>query len=73
MNSSNTVTLTDNSATAANTTYSVGNGIDIVSLGALADTVNVTNYAFLSSSDTIAGGTGSDTINIDINGGSVRT
>ena len=69
LNSSNTVTLTDNSATAANTTYSVGNGIDIVSLGALADTVNVTNYAFLSSSDTIAGGTGSDTINIDINGG----
>jgi len=69
LNSSNTVTFTDNSATSANTTYSVGNGIDIVSLGALADTVNVTNYAYLSAADTIAGGTGTDTVNIDINGG----
>jgi hypothetical protein len=69
LNSTNTVTFTDNSASAANTTYSVGNGVDIVSLGALADVLTVSNYAFLSAADTISGGTGADTANIDINGG----
>jgi Ca2+-binding RTX toxin-like protein len=40
-----------------------------VSLGALADVLTVSNYAFLSAADTISGGTGADTANIDINGG----
>jgi len=73
LNSTNTTTFTDSSTTSANTTYSVGNGIDIVNLGANADIFTVSNYAYLSSSDVLNGGNGSDTINIDITGGSAST
>jgi Ca2+-binding RTX toxin-like protein len=43
-------------------TYVVGNGIDQVTMTTGDDTVKVTNNAFLSATDTITGGLGSDTL-----------
>jgi S-layer protein len=62
------VTFTDKSAAGSNV-YSIGNGVDVVDMGADADTVNVTVKAYLSASDTINGGLGSDTLQVNIDGG----
>jgi Ca2+-binding RTX toxin-like protein len=43
-------------------TYVIGNGIDSASMGSNDDTVSVTNTAYLSATDTLAGGTGTDTL-----------
>jgi hypothetical protein len=67
LNSSNTVNFTDSST--GTTTYSVGNGIDNVTLNAGADIVTVSVSSYLSASDSINGGAGTDILNIDINGG----
>jgi len=67
LTSTNTVNFTDNSGAA--TTYSVGNGIDKVALGAGADVLTVTVSSYLSGSDVISGGAGSDTVNLNVDGG----
>jgi len=54
-------------------TYSIGNGIDQVTLGTAGDTVVVTNNAYLSASDTISGGAGSDTLSFTYNVASSNT
>jgi len=70
LNTSNTVNFTDNSAgTAATTTYTVGNGIDKVNLGAANDTVAVTLQSYLAGTDELNGGIGTDTVNLNIDGG----
>jgi len=63
LSSSSKVVLTSD-ATGAGTgiTYSVGNGIDQVTLGTGGDTVVISNNAYLSTNDTISGGTGADTL-----------
>jgi len=67
LNTSNVVNFTDNSG--AVTTYTVGNGIDKVSLEAGADVVAVSLQSYLSGSDEINGGAGTDTVNLNIDGG----
>lgn len=62
LGSTNVVTFTDTASLA--TTYSMGNGQDVVSMGAGNDAITLTNYAYLGSSDVINGGTGSDTLTI---------
>ncbi len=57
---SSMVTFTD--LAGLGTTYSIGNGKDNASMGDGADTVVVSNSAYLSANDTLAGGTGSDTL-----------
>lgn len=60
-------------AGASAQTYKIGNGIDQVTMGSAADTVTVTNNAYLSSSDTLDGGTGSDTLKFTNTTGSTIT
>jgi len=60
LSSGNTVSFTDTLSLA--TAYTVGNGTDVVSMGAGADTLTVTTNAYLSGTDALNGGTGSDTI-----------
>jgi len=67
LNTANVVNFTDNSG--AVTTYTVGNGIDKVNLEAANDVVAVTLQTYLSSSDEINGGAGTDTVNLNIDGG----
>jgi Ca2+-binding RTX toxin-like protein len=68
LTSTNTVSFTDKSASGTNT-YTVGNGIDVVDMGADADIVAVTNYQFLSANDSLNGGAGADTLQINVDGG----
>jgi len=67
LNTSNTVNFNDKS-TAGSNTYALGNGIDIVDMGAVADTITSTN-AFLTATDVIAGGAGADDFQITVTGG----
>ena len=67
LTSTNTVNFTDNSGDIV--TYTVGNGIDNVNMGADNDIVNVATEAYLSASDTFVGGTGSDTFHVNLAGG----
>jgi Ca2+-binding RTX toxin-like protein len=60
LGSSNTVTFTDNAGLA--TTVSIGNGKENYTLSDGNDAITVTNVAYLSSGDTIRGGTGTDTL-----------
>lgn len=63
LSSNSTVTYTDAAAASTNgQTYQVGNGKDHATLGAGADQVTVTTVGFLTSNDTLAGGTGADTL-----------
>jgi len=62
LNSSSKVTFTGNSA--ANT-YTVGNNVDSVNLSSGNDTIAFTNVLFLQATDTLNGGTGSDTLQLD--------
>jgi Ca2+-binding RTX toxin-like protein len=68
LTSTNTVSFTDKSAAGTNT-YTVGNGIDVVDMGANADIVNVTNYQFIAATDSLNGGAGADTLQINVDGG----
>jgi Ca2+-binding RTX toxin-like protein len=54
-------------------TYSIGNGIDQVTFGTGGDTAVVSNNAYLSTSDTISGGAGSDTLSFTYNTASSNT
>jgi len=54
-------------------TYSIGNGIDQVTLGTAGDTVVVSNNAYLSANDTISGGAGSDTLSFTLDTASSNT
>ena len=59
LNSSSRVTYVgSNSANG----YTVGNNIDVVTLGTGGDTLTVTNGLFLQATDTITGGAGADTL-----------
>jgi len=60
LSSNSTVTFTDLDGLA--TTYSVGNGKDILSLGDGNDSIVISNAAYLGSTDTLDGGSGSDTL-----------
>jgi Ca2+-binding RTX toxin-like protein len=72
--SNSKVALSSNTTGAgAALTYSIGNGVDQVTLGTAADTVIVTNNAYLSANDSIAGGTGSDTLSFTFNTASSNT
>lgn len=66
LNSASTVKFTGPSAAAAN--YTVGNNIDSVTLGTANDTVTVGNAIFLSASDSIDAGLGSDSLTITQSG-----
>jgi Ca2+-binding RTX toxin-like protein len=59
---SSTTTVTFNDTSANDNTYSVGNAVDVVNMGAGNDTVTVGTTAFLGGSDAINGGAGTDTI-----------
>ena len=68
------VVLSSNTTGAsAALTYSIGNGIDQVTLGSGADTVVVSNNAYLSANDSISGGTGADTLSFTFNTASSNT
>ena len=67
LTATNTVNFTDNSGDVV--TYTVGNGIDNVNMGADNDIINVATEAYLSASDTFVGGTGSDTFHVNLAGG----
>ena len=67
LTASNTVNFTDNSGDVV--TYTVGNGIDVVDMGADNDIVNITVEAYASTSDSVNGGVGSDTLQITLDGG----
>ena len=69
LNTSNTVNFTDNSLAGAVSSYTVGNGVDVVSLGAGNDIVIVNTASFLTSRDVIDGGANTDTFNLNIAGG----
>lgn len=58
--SASTVNFTD--LAGLGTTYSIGNGKDVISMGDGADTVVISNAAYLSSADSLDAGTGSDTL-----------
>lgn len=58
--SASTVSFTD--LAGLGTTYSIGNGKDVISMGDGADTVVISNAAYLSSADSLDAGTGSDTL-----------
>lgn len=60
--SSKVVLSSDATGGASALVYSIGNGIDQVTLGTSTDTVIVSNPAYLSASDTISGGAGADTL-----------
>ena len=60
LSTASAVSFTDLAGLA--TTYKIGNGKDNASMGDGADTVVVSNAAYLSSVDTLAGGSGSDTL-----------
>lgn len=60
LSTASSVSFTD--LTGLATTYSIGNGKDNASMSDGNDTVTVSNNAYLSSSDTLGGGTGSDTL-----------
>jgi len=60
LGNSSTITFADNTALA--TTVSIGNGKENYTLNDGDDLITVTNVAFLSSGDTIRGGTGTDTL-----------
>ena len=68
LTSTNVVNFTDSSASGTNT-YSVGNGIDKVNLGAANDVLTVSISSYLSGSDVISGGAGTDTVNLNVDGG----
>lgn len=68
LTSTNTVNFTDNSGDVV--TYTVGNGIDVVDMGADNDIVLITTEAYASTSDSVSGGVGSDVLRITLNGGS---
>lgn len=61
LSSSNVVTFNE-LATGVNTTYSVANAKDIATMGDGDDTFAVSNVAFLSATDVLKGGAGSDTL-----------
>lgn len=58
--SASTVNFTDLAGLA--TTYSIGNGKDVISMGDGTDTVVISNAAYLSSVDSLDAGSGSDTL-----------
>jgi Ca2+-binding RTX toxin-like protein len=60
LGSTNIVTFND--TTTLGTTYSMGNGRDVINMSAGTDAITLTNYAYLGSSDVINGGAGTDTI-----------
>jgi Ca2+-binding RTX toxin-like protein len=60
LSTASSVSFTDLAGLA--TTYSIGNGKDNASMSDGNDTVTVSNNVYLSSSDTLAGGTGTDTL-----------
>jgi Ca2+-binding RTX toxin-like protein len=60
LGSTNVVTFSDTASLV--TTYSMGNGQDVLSMGAGNDAITLTNYAYLGASDVINGGAGTDTI-----------
>jgi Ca2+-binding RTX toxin-like protein len=62
LGSTNIVTFND--TTTLGTTYSMGNGRDVINMSAGTDAITLTNYAYLGSSDVINGGAGTDTITI---------
>jgi hypothetical protein len=62
LGSTNTVTFTDTASLG--TTYSIGNGNDVISMGAGTDAITVTNNAYLGAGDAINGGAGTDTITL---------
>jgi Ca2+-binding RTX toxin-like protein len=62
LNSSSKVTFTGNSA--ANI-YTVGNNIDSVNMSSGDDTIRFTNLLFLQATDSINGGTGTDSLSLD--------
>jgi Ca2+-binding RTX toxin-like protein len=68
LTSTNTVNFTDNSGDVV--TYTVGNGIDVVNMGADNDIVLITTEAYASTSDSVSGGVGSDILRITLDGGS---
>ena len=59
LSSNSTVNFTDLAGLV--TTYSIGNGKDVVSLSDANDAITVTNNAFLGANDVLDGGTGTDT------------
>ena len=71
LSGASSVAFTD--LTGLATTYSIGNGIDNASMGDGADTVTVTNNAYLSANDTLAGGSGSDTLSFTNNTAATNT
>ena len=71
--SASTVIYTQSSTVTAAQTFSIGNGKDSVTLGSGGDTVQVSNNAYLSSNDTLDGGTGSDTLAFTYNTASSNT
>jgi Ca2+-binding RTX toxin-like protein len=58
--SSSKVVFTADSSVTVGQTYSIGNGIDSATMTSGADTVVVSNNAYLSANDTLTGGAGSD-------------
>jgi len=63
LNSSDTITFTDNSATGGvGTNYTISNAKDVASLGADTDTATVSVAAYLGTTDEIKGGSGTDTL-----------
>jgi len=70
LTSSNVVNFTDLSVGTGTTVYSIGNGIDKVDLGANADFLTVSISSYLSGTDVISGGAGTDTVRLNVDGGS---
>jgi len=65
LNSSDTITFTDNSATSGiGTNYTLSNAKDVATMGADADTVTVSTPAYLAATDELKGGDGTDTLSI---------
>jgi hypothetical protein len=70
LNSSDTITFTDNSATSGvGTNYTLSNAKDVVTLGADNDTVTASVAAYLGTADVLKGGAGTDTLSITPTGG----
>lgn len=71
--SSAKITLDASALVTNGVEYKASNGADKFTGGAAADTFTVTNNAFLSGSDTVAGGNGSDTLKFTSTTGSTIT
>ena len=63
LNSSDTITFTDNSSTGGvGTNYTLSNAKDILTLGGDTDTATVSVAAYLGTGDVLKGGSGTDTL-----------